>query len=109
MKKNSLLKKVGTGVSFIVLSAAQKVYADPKSALSTAKGNLEGQIKPIVNTVVVPVLDMVLVALAIILIAKAVIEYRKGREIELAGIVLVIAGIILVSTFPTWGWQLIGE
>ena len=95
-------------MSLVFCSLLQtRVLADPQSALTTAKGNLVNQIKPIVNTVVVPVIATVLVAVALILIAKAVIEYRKGRDVEIGAIVLVIAGIILVTTFPTWGWMLI--
>lgn len=108
MKRKNLVKKIGIVVTTLTLGATKIVFADPVTALSTAKTNLENQIKPIINTVVVPILDLVLVAVLVVVIAKTVMEYKKGREIELAGIVLLVAGIILVSTFPTWGWQLIG-
>lgn len=104
--KNFSKKVIPLSIAFCSLIQT-KVFADPQSALTAAKSNLVDQIKPIVNTVVVPVIATVLVAVALILIAKAVIEYRKGRDVEIGAIVLVIAGIILVTTFPTWGWLLI--
>lgn len=107
MNKKNLIKRVGIASTALTLGMSKIVFADPLAALSAAKSNLENQIKPIVNTVVVPVIDLILVALLVVVIAKTVAEYRKGREIELAWIVLIIAGIILVSTFPVWGWQII--
>lgn len=111
MKIKNLLKKlpvVTAGAGAFITSGVQYAYADPQGALSQAKDNVINQAKPIVNNVVVPVIDVVLVAILAVLIAKAVASYRRGVEIELMGIVLLIAGITLITTFPIWGWALIG-
>lgn len=111
MKRENLKNKIATlGVTTgtFLIAGGQRVSADPQSALSSAKGQLDSQMRPIVNTVVVPVIDVLLVAVLVVAIAKAVMSYRHGRDVELGWIVLLIAGVILVSTFPVWGWQMIG-
>lgn len=111
MKIKNLLKKlpvITAGAGAFITAGTQFAYADANGALNQAKDNVINQIKPIVNTVVVPVIDVVLVAILCVLIAKAVASYKRGVEIELLGIVLMVAGITLVTTFPVWGWALIG-
>lgn len=112
MKIENLLKKLPVvtagAVGTIITAGTQFAYADPNGALNQAKDNVINQIKPIVNTVVVPIIDVVLVAVLCVLIAKAVSSYKRGVEIELLGIVLMVAGITLITTFPIWGWALIG-
>ena len=98
---------IGSSTGLIMLSATQKVFADPNSALMSAKTQLEGQAKPIVNNVIVPICAVILVVITLIAIVKSTIEYRRGSGVDLAHIVILIAGIILVITFPSWGWGLI--
>jgi hypothetical protein len=108
---NKKLTKFGTaliGASTLGLSASQKVFADPNSALTSAKNQLDGQAHPIVDNVIVPVCAMILVIITLVAIVKSVIEYRRGQSVDLAHVVILIAGIILVITFPNWGWSLIG-
>lgn len=107
-KKIFKIGSISASTSLIILSAAQKVFADPNSALTSAKTQLEGQARPIVNNVVVPVCALILVIITLVAIVKAVVGYRRGSGVDLAHIVILIAGIILVITFPNWGWALIG-
>lgn len=106
-----LTKKIGvvviaalTMLQMLVITA----FADTNSGLNTAKSNVINQVKPIVNTVIVPILLVLLVAGLVFAIVHAVYSYRKGRDIEMGWIVALVIGITLVATFPTWGWQLIG-
>ncbi|APC42809.1 DUF3852 family protein [Clostridium estertheticum] len=108
MKKGlSKLKILGLSTSLIMLSATQKVFADPNSALTGAKTQLQGQATPIVNNVIVPICAVILVIITLVAIVKSVVEYRRGAGVDLGHIVILIVGIILVITFPTWGWGLI--
>jgi hypothetical protein len=107
-KKLYKIESIGVSTSLIILSATQKVFADPNGALTSAKTQLEGQARPIVNNVIVPVCALILVIITLVAIVKAVVEYRRGSGVDLAHIVILIAGIILVITFPSWGWSLIG-
>lgn len=103
----SKIKIIVTSTSLLMLSASQKVFADPNSALTSAKTQLQGQATPIVNNVIVPVCALILVVITLVAIVKAVVEYRRGAGVDLGHIVILIVGIILVITFPNWGWGLI--
>jgi glycerol uptake facilitator-like aquaporin len=109
--RNKVFKRfalINIGIGAFLCTGAEKVFADPNSALTSAKGQLDNQIKPIVNNVIVPVIATFLVVILVVSIARAVMAYRRGVDVELLGIVLLIVGIILVTTFPTWGWAMIG-
>jgi len=106
-KKLSKIEIIGASIGLIMLSTSQKVFADPNSALISAKSQLEGQARPIVNNVIVPICSLILVIITLIAIVKSTIAYRRGSGVDLAHIVILIAGIILVMTFPSWGWALI--
>ena len=106
-KKLFKIGSIGASAGVITLSATKRVYADPNSALSNAKTQLQGQATPIVNNVIVPVCALILVVITLVAIVKAVVEYRRGAGVDLGHIVILIVGIILVITFPTWGWGLI--
>lgn len=105
MKKKKVV--FGATVGMLIASMSSIVYADPSSALQTAKKNVIDQLKPIINNVIVPVLDVVLVACLLLAIGKTVIAYRKHEDLEMGWIILLVVGVILVSTFPSWGWDLI--
>ena len=109
MKKN-ILKNIGTALTLISISSISAItaYADPLGGLTSAKSSLDSQVKPIVNTIVIPIVATVLLIVLILAIARSVVSYRKGYEIELGHIILLVIGSILVTTFPTWGWAMIG-
>ena len=108
MKKEQLkIGIIGSLTGLFMLSVTQKVFADPNSALMNAKTQLEGQARPIVNDVIVPICAIILVIITLVAIVKATIGYRRGSGVDLAHIVILIAGIILVMTFSSWGWALI--
>jgi len=77
------------------------------SALDEAKTKILNDIKPVVENVIIPVIDTFLVMFLVFSIAKTVIAYKKHSEVDLTSIIVIIVGIILVSTFSTWGWKLI--
>jgi len=106
-KKLSKIVIIGASTCLFMLSVSQKVFADPNSALMNAKSQLEGQARPIVNNVIVPICAIILVVITLIAIVKSTIGYRRGSGVDLTHIVILIAGIILVMTFPSWGWSLI--
>ncbi|MCB2295443.1 DUF3852 domain-containing protein [Clostridium algoriphilum] len=106
-KKLSRIGMIGIGTSLMMLSATKKVFADPNSALVSAKTQLQGQATPIVNNVIVPICAVILVVITLVAIVKSVVEYRRGAGVDLGHIVILIVGIILVITFPSWGWGLI--
>jgi len=101
------LRVLVASVGLMVITTTQNVFADPNSALNSAKVELQGQATPIVNNVIVPICALILVVITLIAIVKSVVEYRRGAGVDLGHVVILIVGIILVITFPSWGWGLI--
>ena len=64
------------------------------------------QIKTVVNGVVFPALDMILVVLLFVKIASAYMDYRK--QMEWAPIAILFAGLIFSLTAPTYIWTILG-
>jgi hypothetical protein len=77
------------------------------SALDEAKTKILNDIKPVVENVIIPVIDTFLVMFLVISIAKAAIAYKRHSEVDLTSIIIIVVGIILISTFKTWGWSLV--
>ncbi len=114
MKLKEIVKKlrnkaiiIGASIVTFLEVSVHPVFADVNGGLNSAKNDVINQAKPVVNTVVVPIVDVILVGLLVFAIVKAVSSYRKAQDVELGWIILILAGIILVSTFPVWGWSLI--
>ena len=66
------------------------------------------QIKTVVNGVVFPALDMILVVLLFVKIASAYMDYRKHGQMEWAPIAILFAGLIFSLTTPTYIWTILG-
>lgn len=81
-----------------------------QAGLTTAKTGIMTLIKFIVDSVAIPIIDAGLVGLLIFLIASSVQKHHQGEDYSqkmflIIGVVIVIA---LVTSFPTWGWSMIG-
>jgi len=66
------------------------------------------QIKTVVNSVVFPALDMILVILLFVKIGSAYMDYRKHGQMEWAPIAILFAGLIFSLTAPTYIWGILG-
>lgn len=66
------------------------------------------QIKTVVNSVVFPALDMILVILLFVKIASAYMDYRKHGQMEWAPVAILFAGLIFSLTAPTYIWTILG-
>jgi hypothetical protein len=81
-----------------------------QAGLSTAKDGVMSLIKFIVNDIAVPILSAVIVGFLVFLIVSAVHNHRQGEDnsrkiFMIVGAVIVLA---LITSFPAWGWKLIG-
>ena len=85
------------------------VPLDVQSGLTQAKDTVIEKVRPIVNTVAVPIILVVLATILLFMIASCVKKHRNGDGYsdKLTGIGILIAIIVLVSTWPAWGWSLI--
>jgi len=66
------------------------------------------QIKTVVNSVVFPALDMILVILLFVKIASAYMDYRKHGQMEWTPVAILFAGLIFSLTAPTYIWTILG-
>ena len=67
-----------------------------------------GQIKTVVNSVVFPALDMILVIAFFGKSALAYFDYKKHGQFEWTGPVILFACLILSLIAPTYIWTIIG-
>ena len=66
------------------------------------------QIKTVVNTVVFPALDLILVTAFFVKAGTTYYEYRKHGQIEWTGLILLFAGLVLTLTAPLYIWTIAG-
>ena len=67
----------------------------------------QGQIKDIVNNVVFPVIDMVLVVMFFIKVGTCYFEYKKHGTFEFTGPCILFACLIFTLTAPMYIWTII--
>ncbi len=66
------------------------------------------QIKTIVNTVVFPIIDAVLLILLFVKVGTAYFDYRKSGHFEFTAPAIIFACLIFTLTAPLYIWQIIG-
>lgn len=74
---------------------------------STWKG-ASAQIKTVVNNVVFPALDMILVIAFFTKLGMAYFDYRKHGQFEWTGPAILFACLVFTLTAPTYIWGVIG-
>lgn len=81
-----------------------------QSGLTTAKTGVMALIKFIVDNVTIPIIDAVLLGFFVYYLATALQKHHQGEDYSknmflMGGLIIVIA---IISTFPAWGWKMIG-
>ena len=69
---------------------------------------LDPQGAEVVNTVVFPALDLILVTAFFVKAGTTYYEYRKHGQIEWTGLILLFAGLVLSLTAPLYIWTIAG-
>lgn len=117
MKKKICMQ--GAVVALMTALMTVPAWAASSSGSSGPTGDVSGvieqtwlsaatQIKTVVNSVVFPALDMILVVLLFVKIASAYMDYRKHGQMEWAPIAILFAGLIFSLTAPTYIWTILG-
>ena len=117
MQMKKKMKAVLAAISAVPMSMQLSFSAAATSGAPT--GNVSGvieqtwqsaaqQIKTVVNNVVFPALDMILVVLLFVKIASAYLDYRKHGQMEWAPIAILFAGLIFSLTAPQFIWTILG-
>ena len=67
----------------------------------------QSQIKSIVDNVVFPVIDVVLVILLFVKIGLAYIDYRKHGQLEWTPIAIIFGCLLFTLTAPLYVWSVV--
>ena len=105
-------KVIATVISSMAVAnmMAMTAYADGdvSGAIQSTWNDAKSQIKSIVNNVVFPVIDVVLVILLFVKIGLAYMDYRKHGQFEWAPPAILLATLIFSLTCPLYIWNILG-
>ena len=68
----------------------------------------KGQVQDIVNNVVFPVIDMILVILLFVKIATCYMDYRQHGKFEFTAPAILFACLLFSLTAPSYIWSILG-
>ena len=80
---------------------------DVASVITNTWNAVRGQVQTIVNNVVFPVLDVILVVLLFVKIAGLYLDYRKHGQLEWAPLAIIFGGLLFSLTAPLYIWSII--
>lgn len=99
-------------LSLLLLSlfsvSAFAATGDVAGAVENTWNDAKGQIKDVVNKVVFPVIDLILVVLLFVKIATSYMDYRKHGQFEWAPPAILLATLIFSLTCPLYIWDILG-
>ena len=103
-----LLVLVMIAVLTVPAFAASGGTGDVGSVVESTWKDAAGQIKTVVNNVVFPALDMILVIALFGKSGLAYFDYKKHGQFEWTGPVILFVCLILTLLAPTYIWNIIG-
>ena len=80
---------------------------DVASVITNTWNSVRTQVQSIVNNVVFPVLDVILVVLLFVKIAGLYLDYRKHGQLEWAPLAIIFGGLLFSLTAPLYIWSII--
>ena len=89
---------------------ALQAYAagDVSGAFTNTWNSAKSQIKTIVNNVVFPVIDVILVVLLFVKVSIAYMDYRKHGQLEWSPIAIIFGGLLFALAAPKFIWGVVG-
>ncbi len=81
---------------------------DVAGAVQSTWTTAQGQIKTVVNSVVFPVIDVILAVLFFVKIGTAYFDYRKHGQFEFAAPAILFACLVFTLTAPLYIWGVVG-
>lgn len=81
---------------------------DVAGAVSSTWTTAQGQIRTVVDSVVFPVIDVILAVLFFVKIGTAYFEYRKHGQFEFAAPAILFACLVFTLTAPLYIWGVVG-
>ena len=109
-EKRRKLRQTALLTSLILLTLAVPTLAagDVASAVDQTWTAAVTQIKTVVNNVVFPALDTILVIALVCKTSLAFFDYRKHGQFEWTGIAILFACLIFTLTAPLYIWDIVG-
>ena len=108
-KAAALLTTASLSMNLVVAAMATGApTGDVSAVIEQTWKSAAQQIKTVVNNVLFPALDMILVVLLFVKIASAYMDYRKHGQMEWAPIAILFAGLIFSLTAPQFIWTILG-
>lgn len=90
------------------LTAFAEGSGDVASAVQSTWTAASSQIKSVVNNVVFPALDMILVIFFFVKLGSAYFDYRQGNRFDWAPPAILFVCLVFTLTAPTYIWSIIG-
>ena len=81
---------------------------DVAGAVQNTWATASGQIKTVVNNVVFPAIDMILVVFFFVKMGTCYFDYRKTGQFEWTAPAILFACLVFTLTAPTYIWGIIG-
>lgn len=104
-------KVIATVISSMAVAnmMAMTAYADGdvSGAIQSTWNDAKSQIKSIVNNVVFPVVDVVLVILMFVKIATLYLDYRKHGQFEWTPVAIIFGCLLFSLTAPLYIWSVV--
>lgn len=112
MKKRKIKRLSLCTVAMFLLAACFSMNAfatgDVAGAVSSTWTTAQGQIRTVVDSVVFPVIDVILAVLFFVKIGTAYFEYRKHGQFEFAAPAILFACLVFTLTAPLYIWGVVG-
>ncbi len=107
--KKKIAATLASAVAFANMMA-MTAYAegDVSGAIQSTWNDAKSQIKSIVDNVVFPVLDVVLVILLFVKIGTLYMEYRKHGQFEWTPVAIIFGCLLFTLTAPLYIWNVVG-
>lgn len=94
-------------MAFMAIPAFATSAGNVSGAIESTWNAAQGQVKDIVNNVVFPVIDMILVILFFVKIATAYMDYRKHGQFEFTAPAILFACLLFSLTAPSYIWSIL--
>ena len=107
--KKKIVATVASSLMFANMLVIQASAAgDVSGAFTNTWNSAKAQIKTIVNNVVFPVIDVILVVLLFVKVAIAYMDYRKHGQLEWSPIAIIFGGLLFSLAAPQFIWGVVG-
>ena len=107
--KKKIVATLASAMAFANMLTMQAYAAgDVSGAIQSTWNDAKSQIKSIVNNVVFPVLDVVLVILLFVKIGTLYMEYRKHGQFEWTPVAIIFGCLLFTLTAPLYIWNVVG-